>query len=188
MINLIIGLSLGFILGVLYVHTKNFLRNKKILRGIENEFKNILDNFSKVSFLKRINQYVYFNFEKYELIYTLDSKEIHIFQNEKCIYTSNQILGNIIIKNLESKILEKWNKDINDVVEINNAIISVNLMKKEFRSLGVNEEEIEFILSEKKEETQKNEYNLDDVLDKINQVGYNNLTEEEKEFLKNVSK
>ena len=29
---------------------------------------------------------------------------------------------------------------------------------------------------------------LDDILDKINEVGYNNLTESEKEFLKNLNK
>jgi hypothetical protein len=32
------------------------------------------------------------------------------------------------------------------------------------------------------------QYNLDDILDKINEVGYNNLTESEKEFLKNLNK
>lgn len=187
MINFILGLNLGFLCGVFFVYFANYIKNKRILQGIEDVFKNILDNINKVSFTKRINQYVYLKFEKFEIIFNLNNKEIHIFQEEKCIYTSNQLIENHVIRTLQDKILSVWDKDINDVININNAIVSVNVMKKEFREMGVMEEDIDSILSERYEK-EEIEFNLDDILDKINQVGYNNLTDEEKDFLKNVSK
>ena len=38
------------------------------------------------------------------------------------------------------------------------------------------------------QEIEEIDYNLDDILDKINEVGYNNLTDSEKQFLKNLNK
>jgi hypothetical protein len=185
---LIIGICFGFPLGIFFVYLIGYIKTKKLFKSIESVFTNILNNFSKVSFNKRINQYVYLKFGNYELIYMLDTKEIHIFENEKCVYTSTQILGSEVINKLENRILEKWNNDINDVININNAIISVNTMKREFRNLGVNDEDINYILSQRKEIEEEIVYNLDEILDKINQVGYDKLSNEEKEFLKNISK
>lgn len=181
MIYLIV-LIFGFSLGISFVYLVEFLRNKKTYLKVEEQFKYILDNFSRVLFNKRINQYVYLKFDDHELIYILDTKEIHIFNKEKCIYTSNQILGSKVISNLESEIVKRWGIDINNVISINNSIVSVNLVKTELKKLGTNDYDLDTLLS-----SYKVEYNLDDILDKINQIGYDNLTNEEKEFLKNVS-
>ena len=67
---------------------------------------------------------------------------------------------------------------INDVVYLQNNIID----RQTYMRLTSNEK------FETKKKVKKNILTLDGVLDKINIVGYDNLTDLEKEFLKNCSK
>lgn len=172
---LVAGLVLGFILGFYYVLIIQEKAIQKVQRKIENVFADILKNQKKLKFEKRINKYVYLFYNNWEVIYQLDSKVISIFEDDNCIYTSTQISDSKVVNEITDYIENKFNKTINDIVIINNVIYSSNIIKNQWDS---NMNELEEMES----------YTVDDLLDKINEVGYENLTSEEKEFLKNCSK
>jgi hypothetical protein len=69
---------------------------------------------------------------------------------------------------------------INDFIDL-----IMNLPSMELGMHDVDEEEDEDILIKK---SIKKEYNLDDILDKINEKGVSSLSKEENEYLKNLSK
>lgn len=180
----IIGLCLGFSLGLRYAI---ILNNKKIViyrEGIENMFSLILSNFDKLIFVKRINKYAYFSYESWEIIYQLDNKTIHVFNKEECLATSKQLEGSTIVSTLLSNIDKSWSKDINNTIIIDENEISINYIEEQRKKIQYTDP----ILTKIEKEKNVNVFTIDDILDKINKVGYNNLTTEEKEFLKNASK
>jgi len=98
----------------------------------------------------------------------VDRDTLSIFENlgenfsTNCLVTSSYINDSDVIRNLKRLIFEKWGRDINNVVTIDGVVYSRN----------INDNEI--ILS------------IDDILDRINDFGFDNLTDSEKEFLKNI--
>jgi hypothetical protein len=141
--------------------------NKKV----ENTFEEILNDSAHLSFLKRINSQVYLKYRDWEVLYHLERKVINIFKGEDCLATSSQISKSKVIKKFIKLIENKWSYDIQNIVTIDNIKYSANLVK------GYSTETII-----------EDPMDLDDILDKINKVGLNNLTKEEKEFLNNSYK
>lgn len=181
----IVVFIVGFILGcyyIIYIQKMSLLKYKK---DVEKIFNNVINNFSKVCFTKRVNKYAYFHYENCDIIYQLDNDSIHIFDKDVCLATSNQIKTSLVPKNLIEKIKSKWDSDINDITTIGENIFSNNFIRENI--VKETKKWTDPILN-KIEENQSKIFNIDSLLDKINEVGYINLTEEEKNFLNNSSK
>ena len=191
--GLLIGCLITYILSNLISRSKN----KSILKDNINQFIQILKNIKsdKTKFKSRVNNTIYIetNLSDYGdvgLVCLLDKKDISIFKDEKCIYTSN-LINSDLVNEITKEIELKHNKDINDVIEILGFVFSREDFEKSF---NVNIKEIKNDI--KKEESDiekilkknKKRFDIDEILDKISKVGIQNLTEEEKQFLNNYNK
>ena len=210
MMNTVLFIGIGFWLGFAYKNLSDRLSEKrdrlKSILDKNNQFKQILEkvNTKRSRFKTRINNTVYIgvkleDYGRVDVVYFLDKDEnqINIFKNEKCIMTSD-----LVDKDLLKSIVESINKvhyhRINDVVEI----LGLVFYREDFeKSFGISFQEMKErsmnmmkSMSEDQSDIQKiinknnNKLDIDDILDKINKVGIENLTEEEKEFLNNYNK
>lgn len=146
-------------------------------------------NFGNSVFVNRINNSVQIDMNiksigDVSVYYFIDRRDINIFIGAECVYTSTLVDKNLI-SNISQSILYRFNKNINDVIDIQ----GLKIDKKTFTSMtGVQYlddggfEKTEYVIIEEKPKS------LDDILDKINKVGYDNLTKSEKKFLENYGK
>ena len=197
----VFGVSIG---GYLQLRlTKRALRieQEKVVESKKNQFielkKKVRNGKSK--FKTRVNDMVYLSVSLVEhgevdLIYLLDKDDIAIFQDTKCLYTSDGI-DKSLVDEIISTIYKIYGKKINDVVEIlgfvfyreefeNSFNIKVEDLKKSnlFSNLSNDMGEIEKIKTENKKR-----FNIDEILDKISSFGIASLTIEERLFLDNYS-
>ena len=197
----VFGVSIG---GYLQLRlTKRALRieQEKVVESKKNQFielkKKVRNGKSK--FKTRVNDMVYLSVSLEEhgdvdLIYLLDKDDIAIFQDTKCLYTSDGI-DKSLVDEIISTIYKIYGKKINDVVEIlgfvfyreefeNSFNIKVEDLKKSnlFSNLSNDMGEIEKIKNENKKR-----FNIDEILDKISSFGIASLTIEERLFLDNYS-
>jgi len=170
------GVIIGMIIHYIFMKIKGIWKYKNILKGNYKTFFQLKENikYNNVKFINRINNNLTFktnlnNYGDINFIITMDTKQILIFKKNECLLTSTLIddeLKNDIINSIYSK----YENDINDVVSVLDFIIS----RCEFeKKMNLNNDKITKI-----------EYNIDDILDKINDVGYNNISDDEKDFLK----
>jgi len=181
---LLIGISLGALctFGTLVYLSKR--DEKKLRKKHVDVYTDVLNQLrsNSVDFGSRINNTVSLNakidtYGDVQIMYFLDKQDISIFQENDCLFTSN-LIGKELLEIILKSIWSKFSIQINDVVQL----MSNTFDKKTFMVIsGLGNTNSQDIVEEVK-------YNLDDILDKINEVGYNNLTESEKEFLKNLNK
>jgi hypothetical protein len=183
-------LFIGILIGVLISISSFFFLNKfaerKIKKQNQSVYQEILDsiNSDDITFGSRINNTVHLNIKiksegEVQIMYFLDKKEIAIFKGNDCLYTSALIQSDVLDK-ISTGIWIRFSNQINDVVSFSNNVFDkrtfVIISGLSNQNNGEIIEDHGFTYS----------YNLDDILDKINKVGYDNLTEPEKEFLKNL--
>lgn len=184
--TIISALFIGILIGVFITFLTLFFLNKFAERKVKNQnqsvYQEILDNVNSndVSFGSRINNTVQIltsikSEGDVQIMYFLDKKEIAIFRENDCLYTSAFIKSETL-DGISRGIWSKFSNQINDVVSLSNNIFD----KRTFVIItGLNVE-----IFDDSEFTES--HNLDDILDRINKVGYENLTESEKQFLKNI--
>ena len=197
----VFGVSLGG-----YLQKRLFERALRIEKEKADELKK--NQFIEISkkvksgkskFRTRVNDMVYLsvNIEEHgnvDLIYLMDKDDVAIFQQTKCLYTSDGI-DKSLIDEIISTIYKIHGKKINDVVEIlgfvfyreefeNSFNIKVEDLKKSdlFSNLSNDIGEIEKIKTEN-----RRKFNIDEILDKISSLGIASLTIEERLFLDNYS-
>jgi len=197
----VFGVSLGG-----YLQKRLFERALRIEKEKADELKK--NQFIEISkkvksgkskFRTRVNDMVYLsiNIEEHgnvDLIYLIDKDDVAIFQQTKCLYTSDGI-DKSLIDEIISTIYKIHDKKINDVVEIlgfvfyreefeNSFNIKVEDLKKSdlFSNLSNDIGEIEKIKTEN-----RRKFNIDEILDKISSLGIASLTIEERLFLDNYS-
>lgn len=183
---LFVGIAIGFSSCILILSYKKNKILKKYNDDIENMFSVILYTFERLTFVKRINKYAYFTYDLWEIIYQLDNRTIHIFNKEECLATSKNIntsKGLKIIEDILTSIDKTWGKEINNTIIIDSNELSVNYVESQIKKA-----QMDPILAKIEKDSKIIHLTIDDVLDKINKVGYTNLTNEEKDFLKNASK
>ena len=211
MINLILSgigiLLLGIYLGI-KIKEWSLNLNEKILRDKQVKqdndiYKKILDNIigKKTKFKTRVNNTIYLGTKipdigKVEIVYILDRRDIAIFQDTRCILTSENIEKQTLDKITQS-IDEVHQEKINDVIDVLGLIFSREDFEKTF---NVNLEEIKKqtmnFMKDKSEKSDiesiisdnKTKFDIDEILDKINKLGIESLTKEERIFLDNYSK
>jgi len=180
-LNYLLSFCLG---GIATVYLLKYLQKKettKYVRKIESKFETILSNHSSLIFTKRINDFVYFDYFEWELVYIIKDNGLFIFSGQECLASSTQMGDSEVVEKLIDVINRNWSDDFNKTVVVNNNRFSENLIDKR-------EEESDPILSRIRKTKKKKEMNLDEILDKINVVGYDKLTKREKDFLNNLSK
>jgi hypothetical protein len=195
----ICGIILGMIITKLFIFILEKMKEKDIVKDINSQFSQILSNLSigKTKFKSRINNTVYIetNLNDYGdvgLVYLMDKKDVVIFKDEKCIYTTTKVDEELVEK-ITDAIDTKHNKDINDIVEVLGFVFSREEFEKTF---SINMDDVKMNNLPKKElsdiekivKKNKKKFDIDEILDKISKVGLENLTEDEKKFLKNYNK
>lgn len=201
MLNLIYFLT-GCLIMYLVIIIKNYFIRKSNLIEIKKVYNELYDNLinNMVTFNNRIDDLIILNtnlanYGKVEIIIYLNKSNIFILQNDVTLFDSNLIDSDLTIK-IHQKIINKYNSDINNIIEINGVIYNktdydiksteiYNKILSDFNNSNFN---INAIVNDLKSQNIKHDYNLNDILDKINKIGYNNLSYYEKEFLKNIKK
>jgi len=206
--NYLLILFVGVILGGLLKNWLNKLSEKiahnKLILDRNKQFKEILEkiNTKKSRFKTRVNNTVYIGVKledhgRVTIVYFLDKKEnqLNIFKDDKLIMTCDlvdeELLGEII-----SSINRVHYHRIIDIVDI----LGLVFYREDFeKSFGISFKELKeksnmMRAMNEESDVQKiinknsNNLDIDDILDKINKVGIENLTEEEKKFLNNYNK
>jgi uncharacterized protein YneF (UPF0154 family) len=197
----IMGMAAGLKLAEFISNKKIQKQNDDILEDRTKQFKEILTKVStgKSRFKTRVNQTSYISVKltehgKVNVVYLMDKKDIAIFKEDKCLYTSDQVDQNLltdIITAIENR--HGWR--IEDVVNILGFVFYREDFEKSFgmkfddisKSLGMRQQqsdsEIDNIVN-----NNETKFDIDEVLDKIGKLGIEMLSEEEREFLDNYSK
>lgn len=203
-LNIVLLVVGSFLLGMLFDRLINDLlyriKNNKLIKDINNQFIQILDNVkdNKSKFTNRVNNTVFIktnlvDYGDVNIVYLMDKKDICVYRESKCLYTSNSVdrlTLDLIISEIDLKHYDK----IHDVVEILGFTFSredfektFNIKAEDLRKMDQYDDEDENYIGNI---ISKNDskLNMDDILDKINRHGIDKLSIEEKEFLKNYNK
>ena len=127
----------------------------------------------------------------------MDKGVLCIFKNNQCLYTSESI-DTDLTSELLMEINEKFNNQINDVVDIMGITISkeeFELKVEEMKKWNLNNpnslNDIEIDSKSDVDEINnenENKFDTDEILDKINKFGIESLSNEELNYLNNQSK
>lgn len=162
------------------------------VNAINSIFKEVLFSIDNSRFITRVNSTVTIEITTgtigtVSLIYMVDREDVAIFKDGSCIYTSDKVDADII-SNIIKRVNSKFNNEINDVVSIFGFIFSRVDFESKFKMkiengmlypLEKEESDVAKIISKN-----SSKFTIDEILDKINTVGIDNLSVEEKEFLK----
>lgn len=196
----VFGVSIG---GYLQLRlTKRALRieQEKVAESKKSQFTEILSKIrkGKSKFKSRLNDMVYIslNLEEHgdiDLIYLMDKDDIAIFQETKCLYSSDGV-DRSTVNEIITSIYRIYGKKINDVVEILGFVFyreeferSFNIKAEDLKkaNLFANHNDVSEIDKIKDENIKR--FNIDEILDKISAFGIASLTIEERLFLDNYS-
>ncbi len=170
-ISFLLGIAVGFLL---VDYTSKRINQKKFNQNTE-FFNLILKSLSNAKFISRINNNVEISIDllndKISLYYILNKNDIVIFRGQECIKTSDNSDRKVIDK-IIYEILLKWKDRINSIVNMNGSIIDKNTYTRIVNNTKNDQNELNKILS------------LDDILDRINEIGFEKLSNEEKEYLR----
>ena len=175
------------------LYTKSYVRYTRYIKEFTSYITKLSEN--RTIFKKRLDNSVYIEYgidKIFMLILPSKNDKIKIrLIDEKTkykIFRLNKFPLNIFNKILIRKTLKKYKNEIEDVVDYNGTMMD----KKTYEIIM---SIIDLTVSELKSDKNKletseikenlNDFNIDDILDKINKVGYSKLTKEEKNFLKN---
>jgi hypothetical protein len=193
----ILILSLGIVIGTAFAvvgaHIISYVRNQKIRKKNNDVYGEVLVNLQngKGKFISRINNIVQIDTKiktegKVSLLYFIDKGEVSIYKGNDCIFVSQNVdleISNSIITMIWSRFSEK----ITDVVQIYNSVMDrktfTKLMSESKSEVQIFNLDEDGNILNKVDSVQK--LTLDDVLDRINEVGYDGLSQVEKDFLKN---
>lgn len=165
----------GFVVGSLSVLILLVFLERLNLMNLNYTYTEVFNRIKdgKSTFISRINNVVNIELSlkkegKVNVMYWLDNNEISIFKNDKCLYVSSRV-NNKLVSKISNTILKLYHNKINNTVD-----------KKTLAKMS-KKTNIDDLFG-----TSKVEYepSLDDLLDRINLVGYDNLSDSEKEILK----
>lgn len=188
--------------GLIFKIISKYVEESKIEKQnnkLNSQFKQILSNISmgKSIFKNRINNTVFIgsNLEEHgdvDVIYMMDNKDVAIFKENKCIYTSEGA-NKEIVNDLTFTIEKRFKTQINDVVDI----LGFKFYREEFeKAFKVDMEDIkkQFGLDldnsdiDKIKKENETRFDIDEILDKISKQGIDSLTFEERIFLDEYSR
>jgi hypothetical protein len=158
----ILCILFGICLGLLYQTYINYITVKKYDDKKTKLFILIKEALYSgiVIFKERINNLVYLSCNDIIFVYKIDKSEI--FKDNECVAISSKLDENLI-KDIINMININFKEEIDDIVSINGYFISKGLHNSPIVTVY--------------------DLDLDDILDRINKVGYDKLTTHEKDFL-----
>ena len=202
MVHFILGTIWGFVLFYLAYRYSNWKSDKKIASNISSHFKEVLSNLkmNQAVFVSRVNQTVIVDtrlskLDVVNIVYLMDKQIVCIFKDNNCMYTTDSL-----DINLKSEILDeinnKFNKEINDVVDVMGMTISREEFQQKLEDIqkfamkNINLDSLVGGENEMDQIVQENEikFDVDTILDKISKDGIESISIEEKEFLDNLNK
>jgi hypothetical protein len=134
-----LGLYLGLRIQKIFSQHLEENEKKKLVEKINNSYLNLLNQMmsGNVQFKSRINQICYLVSEVeeegiVEVVYMIDRKDVAIFKEGKCIYTSD-MANKEIISNLSEFIESTFKSEIMDVVNVLGLIMSRDEFEKTFK-------------------------------------------------------
>lgn len=165
----------------------------------ERVYQNVINKKSR--FKTRVNNTVYIgtklpDYGRVTIVYFLDKSDIAIFKEDKCIITSDSVSKDVV-NNIIKEINYRHGYRIDDIVEVLGLVFyrpdfeksfNVNFQDIKERAMRMGKEMSEMSDIDKIQKRNKVRFDIDEILDKINKVGIENLTNEEKEFLNNFNK
>jgi hypothetical protein len=198
--NEILIFNLGVLIGTMFsvagAYIISYIKARKIRQKNNLVFKQILTNLQngKGKFISRVNQTVQIDTKiksegKITMLFFIDKNDLSIFKDGNCVYTTQNV-DEDILNSITSMIWSRFSERISDVVQLYNNIMDrktfmklISQAKTEVQVFNLDENGniVEPINHFQKDEP----LTLDGILDRINQVGYDGLTETEKDFLKN---
>lgn len=191
----IITLGSGFILGLVTYHFVKLLMNKHQIsirrKEILSQFNQLIENIKlgKSKFKTRIKNTVLIETSleehgKVMLVLLLDKNEISIIKDDKCLYSSSEYLDSSKLLETISIINHFHGQMINDVVEVMGVKVSrIDLEKNIQQHYKQMNQSIKIDVIESNKDIKK-EFDIDQILDKINLTGIESLTDEEIDYLK----
>jgi hypothetical protein len=198
----ILVLVLGVYIGVFFNRWSTKLSLKiekmKLVKDVNDHYLSILNNINnkKTKFKSRVNNTIYIGTKlpdlgKVEVVYLLDKGDVVVFKDKRCILTSELVDINTL-EQISNSINMVHYDDINDVIEIMGMLFSRADFEKTF---NLNFEDMKNKMnmssgSDIDRIIEENEYkfDIDSILDRISEVGIENLSPEEKNFLDNFNK
>ena len=130
MLNFVLGIIWGFVLFYIAYKFSEWKSAKKIAADISSHFKEVLSNLkmNQAVFVSRVNQTVIVDtrlakLDVVNIVYLMDKQIVCIFKDNNCMYTTESLDGNLKSE-LLIEINNKFNKEINDVVDIMGMTIS----------------------------------------------------------------
>lgn len=197
----VFGVSIGGYLQLRLTKRALKIEQEKVAEQKKNKFIELASKLKKgkSKFKSRVNDMVYISVHlddlgTVDLIYLMDKDDVAIFQDTKCIYTSDGI-DKSIINEVINVIYKLYGKKINDVVEILGFVFYREEFEKSFNikvedlkkaNLFANIENETGEIDKIKTDNSK-KFNIDEILDKISAFGIASLTIEERLFLDNYS-
>jgi hypothetical protein len=201
MAHFILGVIWGFVLFYLAYRYSNWRSDKKIASEISSQFEEVLSNLkmNQAVFVSRVNQTVIVDtrlskLDIVNIVYLMDKQIVCIFKDNNCMYTTDQLNTNNLKSEILTEINTKFDKEINDVIDVMGMTISREDFQKKLEeiqkftknnsnSLNIEKSEVDQILQEN-----EIKYDVDVILDKISKDGIDSISIEEKEFLDNLNK
>ena len=183
-------IGIGFCLRALkWVKDKN--DHKESLR-VNTIFTNVISNLKKktVDFTNRQGNITYLTTKleglgKVNILYLMDKHDIVIQKQKTDKFVISHHANKSIINDLIDLINIKFNREINDVIEVNGYKISRVAIERQVSKMNLSEMFGQGDMEKIKQDNQER-FDLDSILDKINQVGLKNLTDGEKNYLNSL--
>lgn len=187
---------LAFYAGFMLCNFLTVRNNKKekdeYINLVNSVFDDILDDIKNSTFLNRINSTVtlnaYYGGEVVTVMYMIDKKDIAIFKDERCIYTSESVDASIVNQLVNA--IESYHRGkINDVINVMGFMFSREYFETTFKiktedlKRGIEVSEVDKIKTENNKKL-----DIDEILDRILEVGVDKLSVEESKFLENYNK
>ncbi len=192
---------LAFYVGFMLCNFLTVRNNKKekdeYINLVNSVFEDILDDIKNSTFSNRINNTVtlnaYYGGEVVTVMYMIDKKDIAIFKDERCIYTSESVDASIV-NQLVNAIKSYHRGKINDVINVMGFVFSREYFETTFkiktedlkRGMYGPQQEVSEVDKIKTENNTK--LDIDEILDRILEVGVDKLSVEESKFLENYNK
>ena len=173
--------------------------NDKLIENINKQYVQLLDNITTglSKFKSRVNSTVHIestlqDHGNIDIIYLLDKNDVAIFQNNKCLYTSDKA-DKHVISDIAKAIDHLYKREISEVVNFFGLVLSKQDFEKQFKfdfnemqklvknTENQDQSEVDKIIDEN-----KSKFDVDEILDKISKYGISILTPEEKKFLDNL--
>jgi hypothetical protein len=192
----LLGIAIGFKLFEYLRIAADKKADKEILDRLNRQYVEILDNLKnkKSKFKSRVNSTVYIestlsDHGSIDILYMINNNDIAIFKDSNCIYTSHKV-DRGLINDIISQIIKDYKSEIEDVVNILGMVFSKSEFERLFR---VKFEDINISINEQSDidkimEDNNSRFDIDEILDKINQDGISSLSPNEKKYLEDYSK